>query len=87
MSEEISISEKVDREFVFQLATRGYVKVLSLQVIVEGESVDLTGIKIPVGVSIDYVGAYATRNDHQPRARVTFNFDGVDRSKEQPNGR
>lgn len=60
MSGEISISEKVDREFVFQLATRGYVKVLSLQVVVEGESVDLTGIKIPVGVSIDYISAYAT---------------------------
>jgi hypothetical protein len=77
MSGEISISDKVDRDFVFQLATRGYVRVLSLQVVIEGESVDLTGIKIPDGVSIDWIGARATKDEFRPRASVTFNFDGV----------
>lgn len=77
MSNKISVSDKIDRAFVFDLATRGSVRVLSHQVTVEGDSVDLSGIQIPAGVSIDWIGAYPTKDEWHPRARITFNFAGL----------
>lgn len=72
MSGEISVSDKIDRAFVFKLATRGKVRVLSHQVTIQGTSVDLTGIEIPAGCSIDWLGVAKTGE-----ASVTFNFLGM----------
>lgn len=73
MTGEISVSEKIDRAFVFKLATRGRVKVLSHQVTVQGSSVDLTGIAIPAGCSIDWLGITKTGE-----ASITFSFLGLE---------
>lgn len=67
----VSISDKINKDFVFELATRGKIKVLSHQVTIEGDSVDLTGITIPAGVAIDFISGH-----------VTFSFRGA----EKPDG-
>lgn len=75
---EISVSDKIDREFVFELAKHGFVRVLLQQVIfetVEGQGSDLSGIAIPSGVTIDWFGARPTKNEWHPVASITFHFN------------
>ena len=73
---DFQVSDRIDRAFVFELAKRGKVRVLSHQVSIEGESVDLKGIKIPDGVTIDWFGAMPNKDEWHPVARITFNFLG-----------
>ncbi len=68
------VSDKIDRDFVFELARRGKVEVFSSQVSIEGDSVDLTDVKIPSGVTIDWIGAKPTKDEWKPIGCVTFRF-------------
>lgn len=79
---DVQVSDKIDRAFVFELAKRGSVRVLSNQVCVEGESVDLSGVAIPQGVTIDWIGAHPTKDEWNPVAKVTFSFVGVTTTQE-----
>jgi len=71
---DIHYSEKIDYAFVVELAKRGNVHLCSSQVTVEGKSVDLSGVKIPEGVTIDWMGAIPTKSEYDPVAKVTFRF-------------
>ena len=75
---EIGVSDKIDRAFVFELAKRGNVRVLSQQVVLEtvdGRSVDLSGLILPAGVTIDWFSARPTKDEWHPIASITFRFE------------
>lgn len=75
---EIAISDKIDRAFVFELAKCGNVRVLTQQVVLEtvdGNGVDLSGLVLPPGISIDWISARPTRDEWRPIASITFRFE------------
>ena len=69
------ISKNINREFVWALCQRGAVEVLSSQVTIRGQCLNLDGVRIPEGCRIEYVGAKPTRDEFSPEVIVTFGFD------------
>jgi hypothetical protein len=71
---DVSYSPNIDTNFVLELAKRGKVHLLSHQVTIEGHSIDLEGVLIPRGVTIDFIGARCSASPSSPVGMVTFRF-------------
>lgn len=71
---DVSYSDKIDRDFVFELTKIGKVHLCSSQVTVEGTSLDMKRVQIPAGVTIDWIGGTPSGHGTQPAAMITFRF-------------
>ena len=72
-SESTEYSDAIDKEFVFELAKRGNVHVLSHQVTVESMSgIKFEGLQIPANCELEWAGASPARNEHHPIVKMTF---------------
>jgi hypothetical protein len=72
MSDEIHVSDAVDREFLEKLATRGYVHLLSNQISVRAHSISFDGIDFPDNCVLEYVSV--DNHGSRPEINITFGF-------------
>lgn len=68
------VHDCVDREFVWELCKRGHVHVLSSQVTITGESLDLSGVKIPNGCEVEFVHGIDRGQHQSPLCKITFGW-------------
>ena len=71
MFTDFAVEKCVDRDFVWELCKRGSVHVLISQVTVTGNSLDLSGIKIPDGCEIEWCGKSREEGD---QFQITFGW-------------
>ncbi len=71
---DVNYSDKIDRDFVFELTKIGKVHLCSSQVTVEGVSLNMKKVTIPKGVTIDWIGGTESGRGTTPAAMITFSF-------------